>query len=159
MGLLISMLIVAAATLADIPEKTNIAHIPLASPLEEYEISSSFGYRVHPISGKRRSLHAGVDMPSPKGTPVFATADGIITESNDRGGYGNMVEIHHGNEIVTRYAHLDRYETKIFDLVKKGDLIGYVGSTGNSTGNHLHYEIRIDDTPINPEPFLEPEIE
>lgn len=133
---------------------SDVKNIPKQAPIKTYEVSSSFGYRTHPITGKVRSIHTGVDLKSPKGTPVYATADGIVNVAKRRGGYGKLVEIHHGNKIVTRYAHLSKIKSNRFDRIKKGDIIGYVGSTGRSTGDHLHYEIRFDDVPLNPEEFI-----
>ena len=127
--------------------------IPSRRPIEQMSLSSSYGMRVHPITGKL-ARHNGVDIPAPYGTPIYATADGIVGRAQRLGGYGNYVEIEHGNAIETRYGHMSSFVVQPGQQVKKGDVIGYVGSTGRSTGNHLHYEVRIDGEPVNPMPFL-----
>ena len=127
--------------------------IPSRRPIERMSLSSSYGMRVHPITGKL-ARHNGVDIPAPYGTPIYATADGIVGRAQRLGGYGNYVEIEHGNAIETRYGHMSSFVVQPGQQVKKGDVIGYVGSTGRSTGNHLHYEVRIDGEPVNPMPFV-----
>ena len=127
--------------------------IPSRRPIEQMSLSSSYGMRVHPITGKL-ARHNGVDIPAPYGTPIYATADGIVGRAQRLGGYGNYVEVEHGNAIQTRYGHMSSYIVAPGQQVKKGDVIGYVGSTGRSTGNHLHYEVRIDGEPVNPMPFV-----
>jgi murein DD-endopeptidase MepM/ murein hydrolase activator NlpD len=127
--------------------------IPSRRPIEQMSLSSSYGMRVHPITGKL-ARHNGVDIPAPYGTPIYATADGIVGRAQRLGGYGNYVEIEHGNAIETRYGHMSSFVVRPGQQVKKGDVIGYVGSTGRSTGNHLHYEVRIDGEPVNPMPFV-----
>ena len=99
-------------------------------------------------------MHAGVDIPGPIGTPIYATADGMIDRAERAGGYGNMVEIDHGKGIATRYGHLSKILVTPGAHVKRGDLIALMGSTGRSTGSHLHYEVRIDGHAVNPVPFL-----
>ena len=127
--------------------------IPSRRPIEQMSLSSSYGMRVHPITGKL-ARHNGVYIPAPYGTPIYATADGIVGRAQRLGGYGNYVEIEHGNAIETRYGHMSSFVVQPGQQVKKGDVIGYVGSTGRSTGNHLHYEVRIDGEPVNPMPFV-----
>ena len=127
--------------------------IPSRRPIEQMSLSSSYGMRVHPITGKL-ARHNGVDIPAPYGPPIYATADGIVGRAQRLGGYGNYVEIEHGNAIETRYGHMSSFVVQPGQQVKKGDVIGYVGSTGRSTGNHLHYEVRIDGEPVNPMPFV-----
>lgn len=127
--------------------------IPSRRPIEQMSLSSSYRMRVHPITGKL-ARHNGVDIPAPYGTPIYATADGIVGRAQRLGGYGNYVEIEHGNAIETRYGHMSSFVVRPGQQVKKGDVIGYVGSTGRSTGNHLHYEVRIDGEPVNPMPFV-----
>lgn len=126
--------------------------VPSRRPIEQMSLSSSYGMRVHPITGKL-ARHNGVDIPAPYGTPIYATADGIVGRAQRLGGYGNYVEIEHGNAIETRYGHMSSYVVTPGQTVKKGEVIGYVGSTGRSTGNHLHYEVRIEGAPVNPLPF------
>lgn len=116
---------------------------------KEYRISSPFGYRIHPIS-KVRKLHAGTDFAAPKGTKVLAAGSGIVITAKEWGGYGNAIMIDHGNGKWTLYAHLSRIRVKEGDEVKAGQHIGDVGSTGASTGPHLHYEVRINSEPVDP---------
>lgn len=116
---------------------------------KEYRISSPFGYRIHPIS-KVRKLHAGTDFAAPKGTKVLAAGSGIVITAKEWGGYGNAIMIDHGNGKWTLYAHLSRIRVKEGDEVKAGQHIGDVGSTGVSTGPHLHYEVRINSEPVDP---------
>lgn len=127
--------------------------IPSRKPIEAMSLSSTYGMRVHPITGKI-ARHNGIDIPAPRGTPIHATADGIVGRAQQLGGYGNYVEIEHGNAIETRYGHMSSYVVQPGQKVKRGEVIGYVGSTGRSTGNHLHYEVRIDGSPVNPLPFV-----
>lgn len=117
------------------------------------EIGSPFGYRVHPIFGTRR-LHAGVDIGASSGTPIHAAKAGVVIHSGWRGGYGNAVLVEHEGGVVTLYAHMTRTAAQVGQTVLGGDVIGYVGSTGNSTGPHLHLEVRIGGEPVDPAPFL-----
>ena len=127
--------------------------VPSRVPIQNMSLSSSYGMRVHPITGKV-ARHNGIDIPAPHGTPIYATADGIVGRAQRLGGYGNYVEVEHGNAIQTRYGHMSSYVVVPGQSVKKGDILGYVGSTGRSTGNHLHYEVRIEGAPVNPMPFV-----
>jgi murein DD-endopeptidase MepM/ murein hydrolase activator NlpD len=100
-------------------------------------------------------MHAGIDLAGPYGTPIYATADGIVNRAEyNNGGYGNLVEINHGQGILTRYGHLSRYVARAGQRIRRGELIGYMGSTGRSTGSHLHYEVRINGQAVNPVPFI-----
>ena len=128
--------------------------IPSILPINTYNFTSAFGVRSDPFRGSA-AMHAGVDLSASAGTPIYATADGVVDRAEWFGGYGNMVEIDHGKAIATRYGHMSRIAAKPGQRVKRGDLIGYVGSTGRSTGNHLHYEVRIDGYAVNPMPFLQ----
>jgi murein DD-endopeptidase MepM/ murein hydrolase activator NlpD len=114
-------------------------------------LTSRFGNRFHPIL-KRQRLHAGVDWGAPRGTPVVAAFAGSIVRAGVAGGYGNLVEINHGDGIHTRYAHLHNFAdgTTSGTKVDAGQLIGFVGTTGSSTGNHLHFEVRKNGTPVDP---------
>ncbi|MHB9109337.1 MAG: M23 family metallopeptidase [Armatimonadota bacterium] len=112
-------------------------------------ISSGYGYRMHPIL-KYRRLHTGIDISAPTGTPIHAAGGGEVIWASWRGGYGNTIIIDHGGGKATLYAHMSRYNAGVGKRVSKGDVIGYVGSTGLSTGPHLHYEVRINGTPVNP---------
>lgn len=122
------------------------------------KINNEFGFRRNPFGGRTYEFHAGMDIDGERGDNVLAPANGVVTKAGWQGGYGNMVEIDHGNGLTTRYGHLSKIEVAVGDEVGRGMLIGYVGSTGRSTGPHLHYELRIDDRPINPRRFLPPEM-
>jgi murein DD-endopeptidase MepM/ murein hydrolase activator NlpD len=134
----------------------GVAAIPSAMPLHNaVNFTSGFGVRSDPFRG-RAAMHAGIDLAGPMGTPIYATADGIVGRSEwNNGGYGNLVEIDHGQGIQTRYGHLSQRIAQAGQRVHRGDLIGLMGSTGRSTGSHLHYEVRIDGRAVNPVPFLQ----
>ncbi|MDP5103804.1 MAG: M23 family metallopeptidase [Erythrobacter sp.] len=127
--------------------------VPSRMPLEDAALTSGFGMRNHPVLGGRRK-HTGIDLAAPSGTPVYATADGIIGRADWFSSYGLYISINHGASMETRYAHLSRLAVAAGDNVKKGDLIGYVGSTGRSTGPHLHYEVRVEGLAVNPIPYM-----
>jgi murein DD-endopeptidase MepM/ murein hydrolase activator NlpD len=128
--------------------------IPSEKPVKTAEFTSAFGVRSDPFR-RASAMHAGIDLAGPVGTPIYATADGTISRSGwNSGGYGNLVEIDHGRGIVTRYGHLSKLLVNEGDRVTRGQVIGRMGSTGRSTGSHLHYEVRIDDRPVNPIPFM-----
>lgn len=127
--------------------------VPSRMPLEGARLSSGYGMRNHPVIGGRRA-HKGVDLAAPTGTPVYATADGIVSRADWFSSYGLYISIEHGAKLQTRFAHLSRVAVAAGERVKKGDIIGYVGSTGRSTGPHLHYEVRIDGTAVNPIPYM-----
>jgi murein DD-endopeptidase MepM/ murein hydrolase activator NlpD len=111
---------------------------------------------VSSVFGARRggSWHQGLDLSAPKGTPVWATADGVVVEAGRKGAYGRMVLIEHGNGYRTRYAHLKHIKVGRGARVARGDTIGTVGASGNATGSHLHYEVLLDGRPVDPRPFL-----
>ncbi len=132
----------------------GVMAIPSLKPVSNMLFSSSFGVRSDPFRGSA-AMHAGVDIPGPIGTPIYATADGIVGRSQWVSGYGNMVEVDHGKGIQTRYGHLSKLIAKPNSRVKRGELIGLMGSTGRSTGSHLHYEVRIDGRAVNPMPFIQ----
>ncbi|MGR6328765.1 M23 family metallopeptidase [Sphingomonas sp. XXL09] len=127
--------------------------IPSVQPVQHLQFTSNFGIRSDPFRGTA-AMHAGVDIPGPVGTPIYATADGIVAHAARQGGYGNMVEINHGKGIATRYGHLSKILVTDGSRVTRGQLIALMGSTGRSTGPHLHYEVRIDGHAVNPIPFL-----
>ena len=127
--------------------------VPSRMPLEDARMTSDYGMRTHPVL-KRRLGHKGVDLAAPTGTPIYATADGFVSKAERFSSYGNFVSIEHGARIQTRYAHMSRIAVEDGTWVEKGDLIGYVGSTGRSTGPHLHYEVRIDGQAVNPVPYM-----
>lgn len=122
-------------------------------PVVRYTLTSGFGSRVHPITGAVR-VHTGIDMAAPTGTPVRAATNGVVEVAGPSSGYGNLITIRHATGIETYYGHLSRIDVRPGSTVSTGDLIGAVGSTGNSTGPHLHFEIRHNGTPANPDPFL-----
>jgi murein DD-endopeptidase MepM/ murein hydrolase activator NlpD len=129
--------------------------IPSLMPITSVTaFSSGFGVRSDPFRGSA-AMHAGVDMPGPMGTSIYATADGVVSRSEWAGGYGNLVEIDHGRGIQTRYGHLSASLVHAGERVKRGQLIARMGSTGRSTGSHLHYEVRLDGHAVNPMPFLQ----
>lgn len=137
----------------DTSESTVIS-IPSAQPVASLSFTSNFGIRSDPFRGTA-AMHAGVDIPGPVGTPVYATADGVIARAERAGGYGNLVEINHGKGIETRYGHLSKILVAPNSRISRGQLIGLMGSTGRSTGSHLHYEVRIDGQAVNPAPYLQ----
>ena len=132
-------------------EGKNVKKSILKTPLDGARLSSNFGMRKHPISGYNK-MHKGVDFAAPKGTPIYAGGNGIIEYVGINGGYGKYIRIRHNNEYKTAYAHLSNYKKGITKGVRviQGDIIGFVGSTGNSTGPHLHYEIIYQGKHINP---------
>ncbi len=130
-----------------------LAKVPVASPAPGAPLSSPFGARVDPFLG-HQAMHSGLDFRAATGTPVLATAGGKVIDAGRNGGYGNMVEIDHGNGMSTRYAHLSRISVKTGDKVTRGTKVGEVGSTGRSTGPHLHYEVRRHGHAVDPVAFL-----
>lgn len=133
--------------------KVFASFLPINNPVLTARRSSRFGYRSDPFTG-RAKMHAGLDFAAPTGVAVFATGVGIIKFAGVKTGYGNVIDIYHGNGIITRYAHLSRIFVKNGQRVSIGQKIGAVGSTGRSTGPHLHYEVRLYNNPVNPEVFL-----
>ena len=116
-------------------------------------ITSPFGNRRGPFTG-RIEFHSGIDLGNSHGSTIYATADGTVSTAAYRGGYGNLVIIEHDYGFTTYYAHMSRIAVKLWQKVEKGQVIGYVGSTGNSTGPHLHYEVRLRGTPVNPRNYM-----
>jgi len=121
------------------------------------KINNEFGYRRNPFGGGGYEFHAGMDIDGERGDAVIAPANGVVLKAEWQGGYGNMIEVDHGNGLTTRYGHLAKIEVQAGDMIQRGQLIGFVGSTGRSTGPHLHYELRLNDKSINPRRFLPPE--
>jgi len=134
--------------------QAGVISIPAVQPVEHLSYTSNFGVRTDPFN-HTAAMHPGVDIQAARGTPVYATADGIVDRAERAGGYGNMVEINHGKGIQTRYGHLSKILVTPYERVKRGQLIALSGSTGRSTGPHLHYEVRIDGHAVNPVPFLQ----
>ncbi len=128
--------------------------LPLAAPLDSYVLRSGFGVRKDPLS-RRASMHEGLDLGNDVGTPVLATAPGKVVYAGWMGDYGRLIEIDHGLGIRTRYGHLKKIDVKVGDTVGYRDEIGLLGSSGRSTGPHLHYEVRVDERPYDPINFLE----
>lgn len=122
-------------------------------PVPKVTLTSGFGLRVHPLSGELRN-HDGIDLAAAFGTPVRATSDGIVEKASWFGGYGLFVALRTGPAMETRYGHMSRLLVTPGQSVRAGDIIGLVGSTGRSTGPHLHYEVRISGRPVNPLPYL-----
>jgi murein DD-endopeptidase MepM/ murein hydrolase activator NlpD len=132
----------------------TLAALPVRTPvLGEPDISSGFGMRIDPFI-RSPAMHTGMDFRGDPGDPVRATAEGVVTLAGANGGYGNMIEIDHGNGINTRYAHLSDIGVKLGQRVRAGQIIGKIGSTGRSTGPHLHYETRVSGDAIDPRKFL-----
>jgi murein DD-endopeptidase MepM/ murein hydrolase activator NlpD len=136
-------------------EKARLSSIPSINPvsLQDAWISSGYGYREDPITGEKK-FHEGIDIVAPRKTPVLAPADGIVSFSGWSEGMGRMVEIEHGYGFTTRYGHNSKLAVKRGDMVKRGDIISYVGSSGRSTGPHLHYEVRYNGNLVNPYKYL-----
>ncbi|WFL78694.1 M23 family metallopeptidase [Altererythrobacter arenosus] len=128
--------------------------IPQVLPAEAPMVTSSYGYRRDPFTG-RAAMHNGLDFKGPIGAPIYAASKGRVTFVGRKSGYGNVVEVSHGNGLMTRYAHMSKFRTRVGQSVAAGDIIGAIGSTGRSTGPHLHFEVRINDRAVNPRPFLE----
>lgn len=128
--------------------------LPSLRPVDHPYLSSSYGWRRHPVTG-RHAMHEGLDFAAPRGTPILAASGGVVTEARYVPGYGKMVEINHGNGLVTRYAHASSISVKLGELVSKGQQIARVGSTGRSTGAHLHFEVRIAGHPLDPKLFFD----
>ncbi|MBT3504674.1 MAG: M23 family metallopeptidase [Piscirickettsiaceae bacterium] len=127
--------------------------IPAGRPIEKGWISSYYGYRVDPFNGKK-TFHHGLDFAGKAGSDVLAVADGIVSWHGTRGGYGEMIEIDHGNGYQSRYAHNKKLVVKLGDRIKKGQAIALMGSTGRSTGPHVHFEILRDGKTVNPANFV-----
>ena len=132
----------------------GLAGIPQVLPASLEFVSSGFGYRADPFNGGA-AFHAGLDFKGPIGAPIYAAAQGTVSFVGVKAGYGNCVEIDHGNGLMTRYAHMSRFATRVGQPVDAGAIIGAIGNTGRSTGPHLHFEVRMHDRPLNPRPFLE----
>ncbi|HEX8446544.1 MAG TPA: M23 family metallopeptidase [Sphingomonas sp.] len=140
-----------AMTMPGTPE----VNVPSLRPvtLKTINFTSGFGVRSDPFRHSA-AMHAGIDLAGPLGTPIYATADGVVSKAGWGNGYGNMVEISHGAGMETRYGHMSKLLVSPNTRVHRGQLIGLMGSTGRSTGSHLHYEVRIDGRAVNPIPYL-----
>jgi murein DD-endopeptidase MepM/ murein hydrolase activator NlpD len=127
--------------------------VPTEKPVTGVQVGSPFGFRIDPITG-RSALHTGLDFPSDPGTPILSAAGGVVVVQEYHAAYGNMVEVDHGNDLITRYAHASKVLVKKGDIVKRGQKIAEVGSTGRSTGPHLHFEVWVAGVPQDPQRFL-----
>jgi murein DD-endopeptidase MepM/ murein hydrolase activator NlpD len=137
-------------------QRSILAATPSIWPINGW-ITSGFGKRASPLTGEP-GRHYGVDIANVVGTPIHATADGLIVYAGWQNGYGRVVVIEHGYGFSTRYGHCSSVDVKVGDEVKRGQIISYVGSSGRSTGSHLHYEVRIHGIPVDPEKYL-PEVD
>ena len=135
-------------------ERVRKRMLPTTLPVAVQWNASSFGWRIDPITGER-AMHEGVDFPADIGTPVVSAAAGIVVSAEFRPDYGNVIEIDHGNDLTTRYAHTSRMLVKVGSVVKRGQVIAEAGNTGRSTGPHLHFEVRFRGVAQNPNRFLE----
>jgi len=129
------------------------ARVPSIWPVEG-ESTDSFGVRGNPFGGGGAEFHPGQDIAAPRGTPVLAPADGKVVEAGWKNGYGQTVVLDHGNGLTTRYGHLSKIEVEAGQELRRGDQLGQVGSTGRSTGPHLHYEVRVGELPVSPKHYL-----
>jgi murein DD-endopeptidase MepM/ murein hydrolase activator NlpD len=134
-------------------QKIKRMMVPTQQPLQAGHVGSSFGWRIDPFTG-RSALHTGLDFQAGPGTPILAAAGGVVVAQEYHPAYGNMVEIDHGNFLITRYAHASKFSVAKGDLVKRGQKIAEVGTTGRSTGPHLHFEVLVQGVPQDPQKFL-----
>ncbi|MEQ1536360.1 MAG: M23 family metallopeptidase [Burkholderiaceae bacterium] len=150
-GQRVDMLTVVESRLFDLKIKKLL--IPTQHPVASGNLGSSFGWRIDPINGGS-ALHSGLDFQASTGTPIVAAAGGVVVTQEYHPAYGNMVEIDHGNDLITRYAHASQVFVKKGDLIKRGKKIAEVGTTGRSTGPHLHFEVLVQGVPQDPQKFL-----
>jgi murein DD-endopeptidase MepM/ murein hydrolase activator NlpD len=134
-------------------QKIKKMMVPTQAPVQSAALGSTFGWRIDPFTG-RSALHTGLDFPAEPGTSIFAAAGGVVVTQEFHPQYGNMIEIDHGNDLITRYAHSSRVFVKKGDLIKRGQKIAEVGTTGRSTGPHLHFEVLVQGVPQDPQKFL-----
>lgn len=134
-------------------QKISRLMVPTAQPIPGSVLGSAFGFRIDPINGGS-AMHTGLDFQAESGTPILAAAGGVVVTQEAHAAYGNMVEIDHGNDLITRYAHASATFVKKGDIIKRGQKIAAVGSTGRSTGPHLHFEVLLQSVPQDPQKFL-----
>ncbi len=134
-------------------QKIKLMMVPTQKPVSAGVLGSAFGWRIDPITGGS-ALHTGLDFQAESGSPILAAAGGVVVTQEYHGAYGNMVEVDHGNELITRYAHASKVFVKKGDLIKRGQKIAEVGTTGRSTGPHLHFEVWVEGVPQDPQKFL-----
>ena len=136
-----------------VEQKVRKMMIPTQAPVQSGVLGSTFGWRIDPFTG-RSALHTGLDFPADPGTSIYAAAGGVVVTQEFHPQYGNMIEIDHGNDLITRYAHSSKVFVKKGDLIKRGQKIAEVGTTGRSTGPHLHFEVLVQGVPQDPQKFL-----
>lgn len=136
-----------------VQQQANKVAMPSARPVDTGWYSSNYGWRIDPFTGQK-AFHEGVDFMADTGAPIVAAGGGLVVYSDTYAGYGNMIEIDHGDGLISRYAHTSKMLVKVGDVVMKGQKIGEVGNTGRSTGPHLHFEVRHHGAPQNPEHYL-----
>jgi len=134
-------------------QKIRKMMVPNQAPLVSPNLGSSFGWRIDPFTG-RSALHTGLDFQAATGTPILAAAGGVVVTQEWHPEYGNLVEVDHGNDLITRYAHASKVLVKKGDLIRRGQKIAEVGTTGRSTGSHLHFEVLVQGVPQDPQKFL-----
>ena len=134
-------------------QKIKKMMVPTQLPVLDANLGSVFGWRIDPITG-RSALHTGLDFPAEIGTPIYSAAGGMVVTQEFHFQYGNMIEIDHGNNLITRYAHASKVLVKKGDLIKRGQKIAEVGTSGRSTGPHLHFEVLVQGVPQDPQKFL-----
>lgn len=150
-GQRVDLLTVVESRLFDL--KIHKMMIPTQHPVVDGNLGSNFGWRIDPINGGS-ALHTGLDFQASTGTPIAAAAGGVVVTQEYHAAYGNMLEVDHGNDLITRYAHASRVLVKKGDLIKRGQKIAEVGTTGRSTGPHLHFEVLVQGVPQDPQKFL-----
>jgi murein DD-endopeptidase MepM/ murein hydrolase activator NlpD len=150
-GQRVDMLTVVESRLFDLKIKKSM--IPTQHPVASGNLGSSFGFRIDPFNGSS-AMHTGLDFQANTGAPIVAAAGGIVVTQEPHPAYGNMIEVDHGNDLITRYAHASQVFVKKGDLVKRGQKIAEVGTTGRSTGPHLHFEVLVQSVPQDPQKFL-----
>jgi len=134
-------------------QKIRKLMVPTEMPVKDVSLGSTFGWRIDPFTG-HSALHTGLDFAAESGTPILAAAGGVVVTQEFHPQYGNMIEVDHGNDLITRYAHASRVNVKKGDLIKRGQKIAEVGTTGRSTGAHLHFEVLVQGVPQDPQKFL-----
>ena len=134
-------------------QKMRNMMVPTQQPVPGANLGSHFGWRIDPITGQS-ALHTGLDFQADTGTPIYAAAGGVVVTQEYHAGYGNLVEVDHGKDLITRYAHASQVFVKKGDLIKRGQKIAEVGTTGRSTGSHLHFEVLVQGVPQDPQKFL-----
>jgi murein DD-endopeptidase MepM/ murein hydrolase activator NlpD len=135
-------------------QKMKQMMLPTQAPVAGGVVGSGFGWRIDPFAGSS-AMHEGLDFPAAVGTPIYAAAGGVVVVQQAHPNYGNMVEIDHGNDLLTRYGHASRVFVKSGDVVKRGQKIAEIGTTGRSTGPHLHFEVRVRGVAQDPQKFLQ----